>query len=122
MPTNGSAAQFDNDSPSGLRDEDLLVSRQIQAALNIRRNPQNRAAPTPRKFAPQLERLAPDSEPACDPDHPLTLLLGDELFPAGSTPKPLLHEGVPFDLGGDVVGRDEPPLPTVGAPHGSTIP
>src|SRR5712692_5969869 len=94
----------------------------MEAPLDVRRNPQDRPAPTPRELAPQLERLAPDAEPACDPNHPLTLLLRDEFPPTGGTPKPLLHERVSFDLGGDVVGGDKSPLPAVGTPGGSSIP
>src|SRR5207244_1119156 len=68
------ATQLDDDFLSRLRDEDLLVSSEMQAALDVCRNPQDRTAPTPRELAPQLERLAPDAESAGDPNHPLTLL------------------------------------------------
>src|SRR5213594_3063038 len=116
------ATQLDDDFLSRLRDEDLLVSSEMQAALDVCRNPQYRPAPTPRELAPQLERLAPDAESACDPNHPLTLLFGDEFLPAGPAPETLLHECVAFDLGRDIVRRDEPPLPAIGTSRGSTIP
>src|SRR5438876_766918 len=42
------AAQLDDDFLPRLRDEDLLVSSELEAALDVRRNPQDRPAPTPR--------------------------------------------------------------------------
>src|SRR3989454_9609669 len=52
----------------------------------------------------------------------MTFFLRDELFSADGTLEPLLDERISFDFGGDVVGRDEPPLPTAGTPHASANP
>src|SRR2546422_8806383 len=107
------AAQLDDDFLPRLRDEDLLISPQLEAGLDARRNPQDRPAPTPRELAPQLERLAPDTESACDPNHPLTLFLREELLPSGPPPKPLRHEDVASDLRQIIVGSDNPPHPAL---------
>src|SRR2546428_13956583 len=88
------ATQLDDDFLSRLRDEDLLVSSEMQAALDVCRNPQDRTAPTPRELAPQLEQLAPDAESAGELKFPLTLLFGDEFLPASHDPKHLLDEQV----------------------------
>src|SRR2546426_5927248 len=115
-------AQLDDDFLSRLRDENLLVSPKMQTALDIRRNSEDRPAPTTRELAPQLERLAPNAEPARDPNHPLTVLLGDEFFTARGTSEPLFHERVAFDFGGDVVDRDKPPPSALGTPGTPTTP
>src|SRR5438034_1256144 len=84
----------------------VLSSPEVRTPLDIRRNSEDCPAPTPRELAPQFEWLAPNAEPSCDPNHPLTLLLGDEFFTARGTSEPLFHERVAFDFGGDVVDRD----------------
>src|SRR2546428_12304114 len=83
------AARLDDDFLPRLRDEDLLISPQLEAALEDRRNPQDRPAPTPRELAPQLEQLAPQTESACGPEHPPAIFLRDELPPAQPAQQPL---------------------------------
>src|SRR5207244_4007733 len=57
-PRSGLRAELDDDLLSRLRDEHLLVSMEMQAALDICRNSAHRPAATPRELAPQFEWLA----------------------------------------------------------------
>src|SRR5437867_11550546 len=88
-PRSGLRAQLADALLSRLRDEHLLVSMEMQAALDICRKSEDRPAPTPRELAPQRAWLARNAEPACDPHPALTLLLGNEFFTSRRTPASL---------------------------------
>src|SRR5207244_10845650 len=121
-PRSGLRAQLDDDLLARLRDEHVLVAMEMQAALDICRNSEDRPAPTPRELAPQFAWLAPNTEPACDPNHALTLLLGNDFFTARGTSAPLFHERGAFDLGGAAVDGGRAPSPPVGTPGAPTTP